>query len=158
MKILVFNILAIVISICSYSQERDILIESDSIQNRNEPVWVFPLEKQAKFPGGMDSLNCLIESKLDNKIINSYKTDGRIIIQYTIDSLGKIQDIEINPDQIVKLATHLNFVTDKRIISQIYNSFKDLPNWEPSSIDGKNVKSRWTQVIKFPYKYKCQKD
>ncbi len=109
----------------------------------------------------MDSLNCLIESKLDNKIIKvikGYKSDGRIIIQYTIDSLGKIQDIRINPEWIVKLATQLNFVTDKRIIKQIYNSFKDLPLWEPSSIDGKNVKSRWTQMIKFPYEFKCQKD
>lgn len=152
------------LSFFCYAQERDNVLEElkgipiDSSNQSSDLVCVYPIEKQAQFPGGIDSLYCLLESKWDKELINSYTRNGKVIVQYIVDSDGNIEDVQVNPDHIVKLAKHLTFVTDERIIEQVYMSFTDLPAWTPTSLDGKNVESQWRQMINFPYKYQCFED
>jgi hypothetical protein len=151
-------------SFCCYAQEPDIVLDElneipTEISNQfSGIVCVYPIEKQAQFPGGIDSLYCFLESKWDKELISSYRENGKVIVQFIVDSIGNIEDVLVNPDHLVQLAKLLTFVTDERIIEQVYKSFTDLPIWTPTSLSGINVKSQWRQMINFPYKYRCQED
>ena len=147
------------ISIFSIAQDIELVIDStvinyDSANNINDDILIHPYERHPRFPGGQDSLICFMESKIDELIAN-YKEEGRLVIQFTIDTIGQIRDFEINPFLNNRVQTKYNFITDEKITDDITQSFSNLPNWEPASINGKKIKCRWIQVIKFPYEFKC---
>ena len=78
-----------------------------------------------------------------------------IILFYTIDTLGRIHDLQPNPVKIAERATHLDFVKNIEIINEIVQSFKKLPKWDPALMREKKIKFQFMQMIRFPYEYKC---
>jgi len=114
-----------------------------------------PIQDMAKFPGGQDSLICCLERHWDKSRFLDFQQEGRVLIQFTIDTLGQMIDLKVNPEEIVKGVTHISFVTDDQILDEIKNSFANLPAWSPAESSGIKIKSRYLFFLKFPYDFKC---
>ena len=99
------------------------------------------------FPGGQDSLFCLIEKDWKGTAIEDEKVNGVILVRFIVDTLGQMQNLEVNPEEIVKIASHLDFVRDGQIEDQVFASFNNLPNWNVSS---GNNQSLFSLMLRFP--------
>jgi len=115
-----------------------------------------PIEQQPRFPGGQDSLWCFLETQFDKSIIDQYDSSKVIVLLYFIDTLGNIQDIQANPIKLTENINHLDFVEDAQVINEIIRAFRNLPQWEPASLRERKFKYQFMQLIRFPYKYKCE--
>lgn len=113
-----------------------------------------PIETQPIFPGGMDSLYCFIESRLNFKILNYTKHEGRVIAQFVIERSGKVTNVEVNPKYIHRLS---NLIQDSLIENEIRRVLQLLPDWTPGFQRDKPVRVRFTIPFRVPYTdFKCK--
>lgn len=137
-------LLLILIPIGLYAQEND----STQI--------IDPIESQPIFPGGDNAFWCYLEGSLNFEILNSSDQSGRVFTFFIIDSIGKVKNLEINPDW---LKSPKSIVKDKKVIEEIARVINQMPMWKPAQLDGKNVPVRFSLPIKIPYTdFRCKKN
>lgn len=105
---------------------------------------VFPLDKLAEFPGGIDSLTSTIRKnmKLSKAYIASQKLRSSMFI-IMIDETGKLKITE-DPS-----GPSLMIFPDNQIFhDQSLKAIKKLPNWTPASRNNKNVVNNFMLSIR----------
>lgn len=126
--------------------------EIDSVNSDYEMITY--IETSPQFPGGEDSLWCFIESKLDFKILNCAKHQGRVLSYFEIDTTGKVINIETNPEFTQRLNSVLN---DSLIENEIKRVLKLLPDWSPGLQRDKPIRLKYALPFKIPYTdFKCK--
>lgn len=100
------------------------------------------ITSDAFFPGGEIAMNKFIK---DNMIIpeiclNEEKT-GFVYVRFTVDTTGKISDIQIDSNQ----TNCKNYEMEAKRIVQL------MPNWIPGKIEGKSVKISYLLPINFGF-------
>ena len=110
-------------------------ILTDSLDNTKN--W----RKEVQFPGGTNELFKFISSRLigESLKMDSVKTKTRLIVQFEIDSTGKVN----NP----KIMRGINQEIDLRVIEII----KQLPDWEPAYLYGKPIRQLYTMPINLDF-------
>lgn len=96
------------------------------------------IERYPEFPGGMgEMMKYLSENIKYPKICQDQGVQGRVIIQFVVDTDGSITDIQVvNP---------INPYLDMEAV-RVVNS---MPKWIPGMREGKNVRVRYTLPIEF---------
>jgi hypothetical protein len=129
-------------SIDSFSQETDSIVEI-----------IDPIEILAEFPGGMDSLWCFIETRLNYDKLNLKEKKGKIFTSFVIDTTGNVTKIEINPEYVLRFK---ELVHDAIIENEIKRVLGQMPKWTPAMILDRKVPMSFTLPIKIPYTvFKC---
>lgn len=127
-------------------------ISLDSLVQNEEMITC--IEIPPKFHGGEDSLWCFIESNLDFKTLNYSNKQGKVIVIFEIDTVGKVNNVQTNPDYTQRLEWLVN---DSLIEYEIKRVIKLLPDWEPGLQREKPIRVQFTLPIKIPYTdYKCK--
>jgi protein TonB len=92
-----------------------------------------------EYPGGHSALAAYVENHLDypQKALDDNK-EGTVSVSFVIDENGKVVDAQVNGN---KLGDGL----DEEALTVI----KNMPNWKPGTVKGKNVKTRLDLPIKF---------
>lgn len=108
---------------------------ADSLDNTKN--W----RKDVQFPGGTNELFKFISSRLigESLKMDSVKTKTRLIVQFEIDSTGKVND--------PRIMRGINQEIDRKVIEII----KQLPNWEPAYLYGKPIRQMYTMPINIDY-------
>ena len=139
---IVFLILTLIISLDLFSQEID-----------STQLAVVPVEVQAKFPGGMDSLWCFFERTISYNILNSKNLKGKIYTRFVINTFGKVSHIETNPEFGLRFN---GVVKDSIIEKEIKRVINLMPQWIPATQMGKKVDMGYFLPINIPYTdFKC---
>jgi hypothetical protein len=111
-----------------------------------DEIEIYPVyEKHPEFPGGIDSLYCFVENRLDFDYINSINTNGRCFYMFSIDTLGK-----------ARFDSSFRSI-DKKLDLQMEKIINSFPKWTPAEINGYKVSAGYTYVVLIPYKRKCLK-
>ena len=96
----------------------------------------FDADISPSFPGGNEGWRKFFLKKLRlEKIVGGSSADQRVLLQFAIDTKGKISDITVVSDVNPSLT-----MESIRII-------KLSPSWIPAQKNGKNVKVYWRQPV-----------
>lgn len=149
-KILIILIM-LILGLPGFSQiENEIRV--DSLADDEEMITY--IETPPKFRGGVDSLWCFIENKLDFKILNYSNHHGKVLAFFEIDTTGKVTNIQTNPDFTQQLN---GLVNDSLAENEIKKVIKLLPDWEPGLQRDKPIRVQYTLPIQIPYTdFKCK--
>jgi protein TonB len=114
------------------------VIQRDSIRKANEDTTIKRDEKESEFRGGLSAWSRYLGQNLKypERAINS-ETQGRVVVQFVVDTEGKVEQIE--------LYQSLEYTLDDEAQRLILKS----PRWSPAMQDGKKVKSYKRQPIIF---------
>ena len=125
-----------------------------SQENNTSDIIFGPIETYPVFNGGMDSMWCYFESKLNVEKINSRNVKGRMFFEFVIDTSGNPIKVLSNSEYVGKL----NFVSDSVIESEIISIIQNMPQWKPSYQFDKKVKTKFHLIVNLPYtEFKCEK-
>jgi protein TonB len=94
-----------------------------------------PIETQAKFPGGMDSLKTFVAKNLI-KPTNSQKT-GKVFVEFIVNSDGTTTDF--------KVLRGLSQECDDQAIEVL----KKMPKWTPGTMNRKPIRQKFVMPIIF---------
>lgn len=111
---------------------------------------------KANFPGGEDSLFCQIENRINQNLVNIKNIEGVILLQWTIDTLGNVLDVQANPPSITQKATHIQWVEDSEILEEFVRVYSEMPAWNPATDGSNKFESLCRQMIRLPYEYRCE--
>lgn len=117
-------------------------VNSDT--NYNEIL--YEPEKYAHFPGGEEALFSFLDKNLNTSIVSdSTLKQGRVWAYFTIDTIGKIYDIQINKSY------------NKSVDNEFIRVIKLMPNWIPGELLTNNniwikVRNNYNLPLKIPYK------
>jgi len=121
-------------------------ITADSISDTiSDPVPQYPI-----FPGGDDALLCYLERSYDYSILNRLDLDGKMIIKFRIDTLGKTTNIHMINDTVYKNGRVI-CTYDKDVEQMMIRIISKMPQWEPGKASGKKVSVIYTLPITSPY-------
>lgn len=103
-----------------------------------EPETVVFSEVMPEYPGGEDALNEFLKSnmKYPKSALNNDK-EGRVIVGFTVNSQGKIQDVHIKRG--------LGYGCDE----EAQRVIQLMPKWTPGSNNGKRVNVQYELPIEF---------
>jgi hypothetical protein len=139
---IVFYILTLIISLDTLAQNID-----------TTKLIIDPVEYQAEFPGGVDSLWCFFESHIDYKILNSRNLKGKIYACFVIDTCGSVSQIETNPEFALRFK---GILKDDIVENEIKRVIALIPKWKPATSMDKKVKMRYSLPVNVPYlNFKC---
>ncbi len=131
---LMFAIASAVLVIGAFAQSP--VVETDSI------IWCGPLDlESAQFPGGQDKLYEYLAAKVhypDSAIAHGIV--GRVLIQFTVEVDGSVKNTKVWRS------------VDPWLDAEALRVVQSMPNWKPSVLDGKAVKSSW--ILPFNFKPK----
>lgn len=118
------------------SPEGKSIIESPVITE--EPETVVFSEVMPEYPGGEDALNEFLKSnmKYPKSALNNDK-EGRVIVGFTVNSQGKIQDVHIKKG--------LGYGCDE----EAQRVIQLMPKWTPGNNNGKRVNVQYELPIEF---------
>lgn len=108
--------------------------------DKNDDIVEFArLEKIAEFPGGFDSLAVFIQRNFTfPKSTDSLKIEGRVETLFSVDTIGKVIDVELKKG------------LEKDIDQSCLAVVSKLPDWKPAELrEGKKVKMRFLLPLKF---------
>lgn len=98
----------------------------------------FPYEQMPQFPGGDQMLfNYLNYSVRYPVVAQEAKIQGRVIVQFYVNTSGVIEDL--------KVVRSVSYDLDQESLRVIRNS----PNWIPGKIDGVPVRVKYTLPVNF---------
>ena len=114
-------------------------LEFQILDENNERVEFARLEKLAEFPGGFDSLAVFIQRNfVFPESVDSLHIEGRVESLFSVDTTGKVVDVELKEGLIPEI--------DHASLSVI----SKLPDWKPAELrDGQKVKMRFLLPFKF---------
>jgi protein TonB len=96
-------------------------------------------EVMAEFPGGSIAMNKFIKENFTTPDPKAYNITGTCYVSFVVDTLGKIRDIKVVKG--IKGCFECDEEA-KRLISI-------MPNWKPSSINGKKQECKINYTVKF---------
>ena len=137
---IIFCILILFIALDLMSQEVD-----------SKEIIIDPIEYQAEFPGGNDSLWCFFESNIDYNILNTRNLEGRIITIFVIDTFGRTTQIKTNPEYSLRFK---DIIKDSIIENEIKRVIALMPVWKPATQLDKKVRMQYSLQIIIPYTMK----
>ena len=114
-------------------------LEFQILDENDETLEFLSLKELAKFPGGFDSLTVFIQQNfIVPKSTDSLIIQGRIEIFFSVDTIGKVIDIELKKGLLRDIDQSCLAVISK------------LPDWKPAElINGEKVKMRFLLPLKF---------
>ena len=116
----------------------DVYFEPDDPEKSTETELILILEKEASFPGGPNAwMSYLRKNFKYPKHASRAGIEGRVFLQFTVDSNGTLSDIQV--------IRGIGGGCDEEAIRVLKNS----PNWNPGKQRGRPVKSRRTIAIVF---------
>lgn len=131
-----------------FSQD-DSLIKAIPVDTAFETeLLIDPIELMPLFPGGQDSIWRVIERNLNFEIVNSGKHLGSVYVNFVIDTLGRIDNLNINPEVI---RTRRIVVDDMEINNEIIRVINLLKGWTPAEINKRKVRCGFWIPIQIPY-------
>ncbi|MDP4209570.1 MAG: energy transducer TonB [Bacteroidota bacterium] len=131
------------VSINIYSQNKNI----------NDDLIIDPIEQYPVFTGGEEAFSCFLESSFNYERLNLGDSTGRVIVQFEIDTLGNVVNININPQYLSRVK---GLVKDTLVEYEIMRVFKLAPKWKPPLQNGKKIETKMSIIIKIPYThFKC---
>ncbi|MCE3278903.1 MAG: TonB family protein [Bacteroidetes bacterium] len=143
MKQYFFTIFLLCIGFLGVGQT-DTVIQNQESAPKNKTIQIMP-----KFPGGEQAIYKIVsDSMVYPKLAAKERIGGRIIIQFTVDTMGNIAD--------VKIMRGIREDLDKEAIRLIYL----LNGWTPGTENGKKVRVSFNLPLyfypdeKFRKKYK----
>ncbi len=96
------------------------------------------VEIMPEFPGGLNALYKYLGSAIKYpKIDKENNVTGRVVAQFTIDTLGFVRDVEITKS------------VSPTIDAEALRVISGLPQWKPATQNGKPVNLRMTLPITF---------
>lgn len=96
------------------------------------------VEKKAEFPGGKAALAAFLQKNLQYpKAALETGTQGNVIVKFTVNADGSIQDVEVTRS--------IDPALDKEAIRVV----KMMPKWTPAMNQNKKVRSKFSQPIVF---------
>lgn len=104
---------------------------------------VFPVDKKAEFPGGLDSLTKVFAKNM--KLSKSYIASQKLrssMFNIMIDENGKLE-ITQDPNK----ASLMSFPDNQIFYEQVLKTIKKLPNWEPAKRNNKSVKNHFMFMV-----------
>jgi len=126
----------------------DVTAQEEQQSNDNIVFGANP-EVHPEYPGGYLQFYCFIDSLMNKEIINNSKIEGTTFVQFTINTLGVVKNVEILKGN--------NKALNKELIRVISMS----PKWEPGGyqLDNKFIPKDilYTLPVKIPYESKCKK-
>lgn len=130
-------------------------LKTFSQKNDSDVVIIDYIQDIPRFPGGYDSLWCMLEKNFKYDILNSDQKSVTFIVRFVIDSLGVSRNFKCTvtrPRDII-----LNHA-DSMKIQEIFRVLALLPKWEPAKQMNKGVNT-WLMIpIKTPYtEFRCNK-
>lgn len=124
-------------------------------QNDSDVVWLDNTQDLPRFPGGYDSLWCVLENNFKYDILNSDQKSITFIITFMVDSLGESRYFKcasIRPRDII-----LNHA-DSMKMQEIFRVLALLPRWEPAKQMNVGISTGIMIPIKTPYtEFRCNK-
>lgn len=93
------------------------------------------------FPGGESELNRYLKQKIRYPYISIENgTEGRVVVQFTVNNNGSIQDIEI--------IKSLDYFCDREVIKAI----SKMPKWIPGRVNGRRINIKFLLPVTFNIK------
>jgi antitoxin component YwqK of YwqJK toxin-antitoxin module len=104
---------------------------------------VFPVDKKAEFPGGLDSLKKYFSKnvKLSKSYVDSHKSIASMF-NVMIDETGKLE-ITQDPNKTLLVGVTVN----QYFYEQVLKTIKKLPIWKPAKRGNKSVKNYFWLVV-----------
>ena len=114
-------------------------LEFQILNENDERVEFASLEKIAEFPGGFDSLAVFIQRNfVFPKSTDSLTVKGRVETLFSVDTVGKVIDVELKKGLL------------KDIDQSCLTVISKLPDWKPAELrKGKKVKMRFILPLIF---------
>ena len=104
-----------------------------------EAPWTGPIDKEAQFPGGKDSLNKFIQNNFNPEC--QFDTRGKlpmkVFVMLTIEKDGMISEYKIFRSN-----------TSSYCNSHILKIFKSMPPWSPAEINGTPIRRKMIVPLK----------
>ncbi|WP_197464107.1 energy transducer TonB [Rufibacter sp. DG15C] len=101
----------------------------------------YPYQVEAKFKGGSEGLYKYIVSKVQvPELALMTGIGGNVLAEFIIDSYGDVQSV------------HVRKASYKEFADEVARVLKKMPKWEPASLDGEKVSTKYTVPVKFSIK------
>ena len=100
---------------------------------------VFPVDKKAQFPGGLDSLTKVFTKHM--KLSKSYIASQKVRLSMFSILIDDIGELKITDDFNKAFKSSPDYQV---FYEQVLKTIKKLPNWEPAKRNGKSVSSRFS--------------
>ena len=95
-------------------------------------------EKMPSFPGGPEKLNMFLAKNIRYPAADKENnTQGKVILQYTVEKDGSLSDIKV-----VRAPSPAMGTEAARVLSLS-------PKWKPGMQNGKPVRAQFTQVVTY---------
>jgi len=131
--------LAFVLMVCLFTLNANAQVDS-LMYETNDSIFIDPVEIEAEFPGGVDSLMMFVYSNLvyPTQALKE-KIEGRVVCNFVVEKDGTISDI--------KILRSLGYGCDEEAIRIV----KLMPNWKPgySLYSKTNLSQQYVLPIKF---------
>ena len=124
--------------------------------------FIFPIvQRKAEFPGGIAALNRFLSNNIRFPAdARRREVQGRVILQFTVDTDGKIADIEViesivvplrrNTDDPLLINPNIDMVSIQRSMErEAVRVVERMPAWIPAEQLGRKVRTRFTLPIVF---------
>ena len=117
-----------------------LLADCELVEEEVEEDLIFDVaEEQPEFPGGMTALmDFLSENMKYPRISRDSGLHGRVIVRFTVNSDGSIQDVEVARSS-----------GDIHLDNEAIRVVEMMPKWTPGRQDGKPVRVRFTLPVNF---------
>jgi hypothetical protein len=144
MRTLIFILIVLLTSNFKAFSQKDSLVVLDNY-----------VQDIPRFPGGYDSLWCVLENNFRYEILNKDNRNIIFNVIFVIDSLGVSKNFRYagtRPRDII-----LN-KSDSLKIQEIIRVLSLLPKWEPAKLMNKGINIWFSIPIKTPYtEFRCKK-
>lgn len=118
-------------------QETEIIVVKRQEEEEEDEIFMI-VEEIPEFPGGEDALQkYLSEHTKYPKAAKRSKTSGTVYVQFVINEIGEISDVQI-PQSV-----------DPALDREVLRVVNGMPNWIPGKIRGKPVKALQTLWFDF---------
>jgi hypothetical protein len=114
----------------------EIEIEEDEEEVTKIEGTISYIENNAEFPGGPEAMYQYLDDSInpfiENYIVADSMSTGKILVQFTIDTVGKVQDVVIINGMETNLDKHIS------------NIISNMPQWTPAYYQTKYIPNTFT--------------
>jgi TonB family protein len=125
----------------AYAQQHDKKIDEEIIEEQLDEydnICIYIVETMPEFPGGEEALMKYLAYTVKYPVEASQnRIQGRVAVNFVIDTLGKVQDVKIHRG--------IHELLDAEAIRVV----SEMPDWKPGQCKGKNISVHYIIPINF---------
>jgi protein TonB len=112
---------------------------SETVEDENEEQVFEVVEVAPEFPGGMNGLMIFLRTNIEYpRISRDNNSQGRVLVQFVVNSDGSIQDVEV-----------VRSSGDVYLDNEAVRVVESMPEWKPGMQKGKTVRVKYRLPINF---------